>query len=204
MTTDSLFQQLKHPNPNLRERAMYELAEKRDEQTISRLITILDSEDVAYRRSAVKALGIIGSDSVPPLVNLLVNSDNAIIRSSCAKALAQIAYNHPEESFPEEGMQGLKTALNDPNPVVHIASAMALGEIGASALDILISAVKTTDNPALAIALVNALASIADQRIIEVLTTIANDESTDSYVRESATSALSRLELLLKYSSIDV
>lgn len=200
MTTDTLFQQLKHPNPNLRERAMYELVEKRDEQTIPRLISILDEEDVTYRRSAVKALGFIGSDSVLPLVELLLNSDNAIIRSSCAKALAQVAYNHPEDHFPEEGIQGLKTALNDPNPVVHIASAMALGEIGGPALEALIETLKTTDNEALAIAIVNALSSIPDERIVEVLTTLANDESADAYVRESATSALSRLEMVLKFS----
>ncbi|WP_013324039.1 HEAT repeat domain-containing protein [Gloeothece verrucosa] len=200
MTLDSLFQQLKHPNPNLRERAMYELAEQREEQTIPRLISILDSEDVSYRRSAVKALGFIGTDSVPPLVELLLHSDNAIIRSSCAKALAQVAYNHPEDPFPEAGMLGLKAALNDPNPVVHIASAMALGEIGGPALDILIEGLKTTDNEALAIALVNALGSIPDERIVEVLTSVANDESADAYVRESATSALSRLEMVIKYS----
>ena len=40
MTTDSLFEQLKHPNPHLRERAMRELAETRDENTIPRLIGV--------------------------------------------------------------------------------------------------------------------------------------------------------------------
>ncbi|ACK73795.1 PBS lyase HEAT domain protein repeat-containing protein (plasmid) [Gloeothece citriformis PCC 7424] len=200
MTIDSLFEQLKHPNPNLRERAMYELAEQRDDQTIPRLVSLLDQEDVTYRRAAVKALGFIGSDSVPPLVELLLNSDDAVIRSSCAKALAQVAYNHPEDPFPEVGMQGLKTALNDPNPVVHIASAMALGEIGGPALDILIEALKTTDNEALSIALVNALSSIADERIVVELSALANNESADSYVRESAISALSRLEMILQYS----
>jgi bilin biosynthesis protein len=199
MTQDELFQQLKHPNPNLRERAMLELAEIQDETTIPRLISILGDEDVTYRRAAVKALGVIGPDATVPLVEPLLNSDNVTIRGSCAKALAQIAVNHPDVPFPAEGLQGLKTGLNDPNPVVNIGCVMALGEIGVPALDILLESLETTDNVALAVTLVNALATVGDSRGADVLTAIINDESADSYVRESATSALSRLDLVNKY-----
>jgi bilin biosynthesis protein len=198
--SDALFEQLKHPNPHLRDQAMLELAEAADETTISRLMSILDEEDTLYRRAAVKALGVIGLPTVPPLVAALLNSDNVTVRGSAAKALAQVAINYPEEPFPAEGLQGLKTALNDPNPVVHIATVMALGEIGTpQVVEMLIEALQTTDNPALAISLVNALASIGDSRGIEVLTALIQDESTDSYVRETATSALSRLEMTTKF-----
>ncbi|NJL42219.1 MAG: HEAT repeat domain-containing protein [Pseudanabaena sp. RU_4_16] len=194
MAQDSLFQQLKHPNPYLRERAMVEIAETRDPDTIPNLMGVLGDEDVVYRRAAVKALGVIGADTVPPLVEALLNSDNVTVRGSAAKALAQVALNYPEDPFPAEGMQGLKAALNDQNPVVHIAAVMALGEIGESALDILIDALKTTDNVALALSIANALASIGGDRATEVLTALIDDESADSYVRETAVSALSRLE----------
>lgn len=195
MSTEALFQQLKHPNPHLRDQAMWELAENRDETTIPRLMSILDEADTNYRRAAVKALGAIGPEAVPPLVQALLHSDNVTVRGSAAKALAQVAINYPDEPFPVEGLQGLKTALNDPNPVVHIATVMALGEIGPPALDLLIEALQTTDNPALATSIVNALGSIGDPRGIEVLTALIQAESTDSYVRESATSALARLEM---------
>ena len=194
MAQDSLFQQLKHPNPYLRERAMVEIAETRDPDTIPNLMGVLGDEDVVYRRAAVKALGVIGADTVPPLVEALLHSDNVTVRGSAAKALAQVALNYPEDPFPAEGMQGLKAALNDQNPVVHIAAVMALGEIGESALDILIDALKTTDNVALALSIANALASIGGDRAKEVLTALVDDESADSYVRETAVSALSRLE----------
>lgn len=200
MAQESLFEQLKHPNPHLRERAMWELVETRDEETIPRLMSVLDEEDTTYRRAAVKALGAIGVDSVPPVVNSLLNSDNGTVRSSCAKALAQIAVNYPDVPFPTEGIEALKTALNDYNPVVYIASAMALGVVGVPALDSLLEVLNETDNPGLAVSIVNAISSIDDERSREVLNSLANDESADTYVRETAISALSRLDML-KFNS---
>jgi bilin biosynthesis protein len=199
MTTDSLFEQLKHPNPHLRERAMLEIADGRDDQTIPKLIGILDEEDVIYRRAAVKALGVIGVDAVPLLVDALLNSDNVTVRGSAAKALAQIALNYPDVSFPGAGLQALKTAIDDPNPVVHIAAVMALGEVGPGAFDILVESLKTTDNIAVQVTIVNALATLGDLRCQEILTTLAKDKAVDAYVRESATTSLSRLDLVINY-----
>ncbi|OLP18646.1 phycocyanin operon protein Z [Leptolyngbya sp. 'hensonii'] len=199
MSIEELFQQLKHPNPNLRERAMWELVDAQDETTIPRLMGLLGEEDTTYRRAAVKALGAIGVDAVPPLVESLLQSDNVTIRGSAAKALAQVALNYPDIPFPPEGVQGLKAALNDANPVVHIAAVMALGEIGTPVVDVLIEGLQATDNPALAVSIVNALGSIGDSRGVDVLTALIQDEATDSYVRESATSALSRLEMTVKF-----
>ena len=198
MTQDDLFQQLKHPNPNLRERALWELAEQCDETTIPRLIDNLGEEDVVYRRASVKALGAIGAETVPPLADALLQSENVTVRGSAAKALAQVALNYPDDPFPETGMTALKTALNDPNPVVHVASVMALGEIGPSAFDILVDALNTTDNLALAVSITNAMASIGDERSREVLQSLIDAESTDGYVRETAVSALSRLDFVIK------
>jgi bilin biosynthesis protein len=76
---------------------------------------------------------------------------------------------------------------------------MALGEIGGAAFDILVSELHTTENVAVQVAIVNALAAIDDPRGVAVLTSFANDEAVDVYVRESATSALSRLDLLMKF-----
>ncbi|BAZ37782.1 HEAT repeat-containing PBS lyase [Calothrix sp. NIES-4101] len=197
---DSFLEQLKHPNPHLRERAMWEIADTRDANTIPRLMDVLGEEDVVYRRSAVKALGIIGMDAVSLLVESLLNSDNVTIRGSAAKALAQIAVQHPDVPFASEGLQGLKQAMNDPNPVVHIASVMALGEIGSPAFDILVEALKTTDNVALQVTIVNALASLGDGQGAEILANLGNDLSVDSYVRESAVSALSRLDLVSQFN----
>ncbi|BAQ64641.1 HEAT repeat domain-containing protein [Geminocystis sp. NIES-3709] len=199
---DSFFEQLKHPNPNLRERAMLDIAEFQDENTIPRLISLLGEEDVTYRRSAVKTLGVIGVTAVQPIVDCLMNSDNVVVKASCGKALAQIAVNYPDEPFPEVGMEALKTTVDDPNPVVNLVSIMALGAIGSPALDILIEALQTTENISVSVAIVNALGSITEDKAMEVLKTLSEDESQDPYIKESAISALSRLEQVIKFKSV--
>ena len=200
MSLDSFFDQLKHPNPNLRADAMLSIANQSNAQVIERLIGILDETDVTYRRAAVKTLGVIGHDAVAPIVEQLLHSKNVTVRSSCAKALAQISVNHPTIQFPEEGLQGLKTAVGDPNPVVHIASVMALGTMGSAAFEILKDILDTTSNPAAAVAVVNALADLKDERSVEVLQNAAANDSLDSYVQESAVSALSRLEMTMNFN----
>lgn len=201
MSIDDLFEKLSHPNPNLRSKAMWEIAEARDENTIPRLMSILNQEDVTCRRAAVKTLGVIGAEVVPQVVDSLLNSDNPTVRSSCAKVLAQIVVNHPDVPMPEAGIQGLKQALNDPNPVVNIPAVMTLGEIGSPVFDLLVETLNTTDNIAVQVAILNALGSMGDARGVEVLTNLSNDRTADPYLQESATSALSRLEMVMRYSS---
>ena len=199
MSIDALFERLKHPNPHLRDRAMWELAETQDETIIPRLIAALDEDDTTYRRAAVKTLGAVGPETVPPLLDAMLNSDNVTVRGSAVKALAQVAICHPDIPFSETGMQGLAKAVHDDNPVVNIAAVMALGEIATpEAFDILLEAFKTTDNIALSVTIANTFGSIKDSRGADVLQTIIDDESVEGYVREAAVSALSRLELVMK------
>jgi bilin biosynthesis protein len=202
MTTDTLFAQLKHPNPNLRDRAMLEIVENRDETTIPKLMSILDENDTTYRRAAVKTLGAIGMDTVPALVTAMLTSADVTVRGSAAKALAQVIINYRDQPFPAAGIQGLKTAMSDANPVVHIAAVMALGELGSPAFDILVEALQTTDNIALQVTLVNSLASLGDRRAEPILTAAIENSAFDEYVRESAASALPRLDQTIKYQEM--
>ncbi|MEM9090001.1 MAG: HEAT repeat domain-containing protein [Cyanobacteria bacterium P01_F01_bin.53] len=197
MAVDSLFEQLKHPNPRMRQRALVEIVETRDENTIPRLMSAIGEEDVVYRRASVKTLGAIGMDSVPAVVEQMLNHENDTVRASCTKAMAQIAAFYPDEPFPQEGLDGLRKAMEDPYPVVQIAAVMSLGEVGVPAVDTLLDALKTTDNVAIALTITNTLGSIGDPRALEVLRDLIADESVDSYVRETAESALSRLETLM-------
>jgi bilin biosynthesis protein len=202
MTTDTLLAQLKHPNPNLRDRAMLEIVETRDETTIPRLMSILDETDTTYRRAAVKTLGAIGVDTVPFLVTAVTTSDDVTVRGSAVKALAQVIINYPEIPFPAEGLECLKNAMNDENPVVNIAAVMALGEIGPSVFEMMVEALHTTENIALQVTLVNSLASLGDRRAEAILVAASQDANLDEYVRESATSALPRLDQTIKYKEM--
>lgn len=200
MSLDSLFEQLKHPNPNIRQRARLEIAQQRDEETISRLMANLEDEDLVYRRASVKALGVIGFDSIPYLVESLATHEDATVRASCAKALAQVAVNYPDEPFPPEGIEGLGKGVEDENPVVHISSVMALGAIGEPALNVLLETIDKTENIAVGVAILNALGGIGNNRAKEKLIQLSQDEEIDPYLKESAISALSRWEMVAKYS----
>ncbi|MEL7052296.1 MAG: HEAT repeat domain-containing protein [Cyanobacteria bacterium J06555_13] len=197
MVADSVFNQLKHPNPQMRQRAMTEIVENRDESTIPTLMAALGEEDVVYRRACVKTLGAVGMDSVPAVVEQMLNSENDTVRASCTKAMAQIAVFHPDEPFPQEGLDGLRKAMEDPYPVVQIAAVMSMGEIGVPAVDTLLETLKTTDNVAIALTITNTLGSIGDPRALDVLKELIADESVDSYIRETAESALPRLEQVM-------
>ncbi len=197
MPADSLFEQLKHPNPQMRRRAMLEIVDTRDQNTIPKLMAALAEEDVVYRRAAVKTLGVIGMETVPVVVEQMLNHENDTVRASCAKAMAQIAVSHPNEPFPIEGIEGLRQAMADPYPVVQIASVMSLGEVGSPAVDTLLEVLKTTDNVAIALTIANTLGSIGDPRAVAVLRELIADDTVDSYVRETAQSALPRLEQMM-------
>lgn len=176
---------------------MIEIVNTRDEQTISQLMAALGEEDVVYRRAAVKTLGAIGMDAIPAVTEQMLHSENDTVRASCTKAMAQIAVSHPNTAFPPEGIEALRQAMDDPYPVVQIASVMSLGEIGMPAVDTLLTALKTTDNVAIALTIANTLGSIGDPRAVDVLRELIADESVDSYVRETAQSALPRLEQIM-------
>ncbi len=197
MVADSVFNQLKHPNPQMRERAMTEIVNNQDENTISTLMAALGEEDVVYRRACVKTLGAVGMDSVPAVVDQMLNAEDDTVRASCTKAMAQIAVYHPDEPFPTEGLEGLKQAMADPYPVVQIAAVMSLGEIGVPAVETLLETLRTTDNVAIALTITNTLGSIGDPRALDVLRDLIQDESVDSYIRETAESALPRLENII-------
>ena len=199
MSLEERYPNLKHKNPRLRERTMQEIAENYTEETISELVSILYSEDVTFRRTAARTLGVMGLDTVPFVVKELNNSDNSIVRASCADILADIIHYGEKEKIPPEVIAGLQQALQDPNPLVYLTTIGALGTLGKSAFNILKEALEV-DNIAVQVAVVDALGSLGDERGLELLATLAKDETLDKYIKDSATSALSRLEQVIKFN----
>ena len=198
MSLDALFEELRHPNPNLRDRASLEIAAGRDETTVPRLMGLIDHENVDLRRSAVKTLGVIGADAIPALTRGLSSADVAI-RTSCCKALAQLAGNFPEEALPIATIAALKAGTGDANAMVQLVSVMALGQLGSAGFEPLTEVLRENADAAVGVAIVNALGSGGDERSLAVLQALTMDETVDSYVRESAVSALPRLDQMINY-----
>ncbi|MCP4973586.1 MAG: HEAT repeat domain-containing protein [Prochlorococcus sp.] len=190
---ERLFEDLAHPNPYLQAEAYAAMGEYWLEESIPRLLSLLDQPDVSLRRASVRALGSFGACTLLPLAEMFHASEDGTVRASCIKAYAQIASNYPLEPFPKEAMDALELALKDDYPVVSVAAVMALGQVGKQALDLLRQVCKG-DNPAQAVAAVNALAQIDDPSVEICFGELLEDESTDSYVRETVNSSLERVK----------
>ncbi len=147
-----------------------------------------------------ESLRTIGLNAIPSLVKRATSSNDAAARASAVKALAAIALNFPDRELPTNALKALNSALHDPDRTVQLATVSALSTLGQPAFDILTSALNTEDI-ALCVAVISALGSLGDPRSTEILATIAADQTADPYLRESATSALSRLEQILKFKS---
>lgn len=204
---DQLFEDLLHPNPNIQQSASFSIADSYSDIAIPRLLLLLESDNPAIYRSAVKALGVLGPMTFSPLIALFNNSDNPTVRACCVKALVQIAVNFPDEAFPEDALSVLARALNDISPVVSQSSLMTLGYIakathgGDRAVPILIEAC-SSDNIAHVQAAAMALAEVDSPKASECLLALASDQSTDPLVLEIVQSCLERMGANMNSSNV--
>jgi len=210
MVTTDIYQQLKNKNPVLRQRAMSKIVEEPISETIPKLIEILSDENPSYRLGATQALTVIGLPAIPALAEQLTSNDSNQVRASCVQAFSEIARffsrDYPGETFPKVAIDALQKALNDPSSAIQVAATGALGTIGKPALDILLSALDT-ENISLRLSAIQAIVSLNvlkgpedDPKTIEdydqiasLLSKIAEDETVDPYVRETAKTALTRM-----------
>ena len=158
------------------------------EEAISRLISLLDNDDL--RGSAGAALQAMKGVAVPGLVNALKDSrDNVRIRS--AEVLAGIA--------DLRSVDGLSEALmTDPRKDVRAASAKTLSVLRGrgtdnSARDALIQGLKLDDTTAANAATALGQIQISTDEAIQELITMAMDKRGRETVRSAALSALTRL-----------
>ena len=211
MLTEDLYQQLKQKNPVLRQRAISNVLAIATNETIPNLIQILSQEDPLYRKGASEALTVIGLDAIPALAQKLNTSQQDYVRASCVQTLSAIARffsrDYPGVSFPQVAVDALGKTLKDTNSGIKVSATGTLGVIGKPALNILLEAIKT-DDISLKLSVIQAIVSLnvlkGDeqdpktfedyQTISDLLSKIAVDESEDSYVREVARTAFTRME----------
>lgn len=109
-------------DPEVREEAVYSLAESRDERAIAHLAgVLLNDKDEDVRESAAEALGDLGDKrAIAPLMEALRDKD-AGVRESAVDALGEIGG--------EEVISPLMDALRDEDEDVREAAADALEDI---------------------------------------------------------------------------
>jgi bilin biosynthesis protein len=200
LSINERYPDLKSSNAIVRERIANQIAEERDENTISQLIAVLDSPDYAYRQSLVQVFGIIGFDAIPALIEELDRNESDLVRVSCSHALAAIAKNNPEEDLPNEALEGLYQAVSDSNPVVQLSTIGALSTMGSAVYEILVQALNL-DDLLVGVAAIDAIGSLGDSRGLTLLSELSANLTLDNYLRDAATSALSRLEQVIKFNS---
>ena len=190
---DALFADLAHPNPHLQMQAYLAMVDHWPEESMPRLLSLLDQPDVSLRRAAVRGLGAFGQRALQPIAELFAQSDDGTVRASCVKAYAQIASNFPDQDFSDDAMSVLEKALGDSSPVVSQSAVMALGQVGVQALPLLIQICKG-DNIAHVQSAAMALAEIPDPRAGACLREVLNDPNIDPLSRQMVEASLGRLD----------
>ena len=198
---DSLFADLVHPNPNIRFTACSLLAEQFPEEAMPRLFDLMHDPDPGVYRTAVKALGMIGHQSVPNLIQLFNSSDNGTIRACCIKAIVQVSVSFPDDAFSIETLTMLEKALDDDSPVVAQSALMTLGHLSKQAseearvIPLLIKACDSS-NIAHVQGAAMSLAELDSPLVNQCLQGLAEDESKDELIREVAQASLERRQSL--------
>jgi len=118
---DTLIGVLKDPNPDVRACAVVGLAGLRPPEAVDALIARLADPSAYVARLVADALGQFGPPAVPALIAALEEGDVAT-RAGAARALSAIQ--------PEEAIEALCKALDDPSAIVTYYAEEALDRMG--------------------------------------------------------------------------
>ena len=198
---DQLFDDLtNHPSPRIQEQASWLMLDHYPEQSIPRLLALIENSDPAIYRAAVKALGLFGLEALTPLCQKYRSSTNSTVRACCIKAFVQVSAKHPDQALTNEAMQVLEDGLSDVDPVVSQSAVMAIAQVGkqsaarAEALPLLLT-ISRGNNTAHAISAIMALGEIKNQAAIEAIDQLINDDTLDPIISDIAKSSLERSQM---------
>ena len=198
---DQLFDDLtNHPSPRIQEQASWLMLDHYPEQSIPRLLALIENSDPAIYRAAVTALGLLGLEALTPWCQKYRSSTNSTVRACCIKAFVQVSAKHPDQALTNEAMQVLEDGLSDVDPVVSQSAVMAIAQVGkqsaarAEALPLLLT-ISRGNNTAHAISAIMALGEIKNQAAIEALDELIGDDTLDPIISDIAKSSLERSQM---------
>ena len=202
---DSLFEDLRHPNPRIQEEACLNLSEHYQEEAMPMLLELFCHHDPKVYRAAVKGIGFFGSSAFDPLIKLYSTTDNQTARRCCPKAFVQLFKNFPDQPFPDSVMEMLEQGIDDTDMVVVQGALMCLGQIGKQQFKSeeairLLARSLSSENVALIFSASQALADIPHPMAEDALQKLQKNND-DPLIEEAAQSALARLQTLLNSRS---
>mmetsp|Transcript_38175 Transcript_38175/g.97582 ORF Transcript_38175/g.97582 Transcript_38175/m.97582 type:complete len:325 (-) Transcript_38175:33-1007(-) len=143
-------------------------SEGKGDEVIAKLMEKMVAENVEERRTAVQCLGMIGDVVLEDITELMMSTEDMVVRASCAKTIGAVALKNPEtvDQFPQYCIDAMvKAATEIPDPVTKLAVMSGLSQIGGyceRGLDAIIEISKRTSDVALLTQSMNALGSIAE------------------------------------------
>lgn len=211
---EELLTRMDHVNTYQRNKASLTLAANLRDDTVPRLLEMLQLTDTRRRRQAVQTLGAIGPVAVLSICEQLRRSLDRTVRASCCKSITAIVVSHPylRETFPDDALSSIAAALTDADPITRISACISLGELGSCheesgapgnprALSILLSALRETDDIALASSLSGAIATIGingkkNEALAALREAVAQKGDMDGgdYLRQICESCIERVE----------
>lgn len=134
---ENLVNDLYHPNPNINYRACNDMIKYWPAESIKILINNLDSKDVTLRRKSVNALGQFGLLVIDPIANLVLESQNEIIKVSCLKVFVRIAKEIDPNKIPPQLIDVIKNLIDDERPLIILSLVSLLRELRQGGLEYL-------------------------------------------------------------------
>ncbi len=175
---DALLELFQDTSIAVQEAAEHALIQIGGENTVRKIIPMLQSNQANIRNFANEMLESMGEKAVPILAELLADDDHDI-RKFSVDLLGLIGC--------EAGVESLVKALNDKHINVSSGAAEALGNIGSDeALEPLLE--KLNDDPWLAYAIVESLGKIGNKKAVEPLINL--DHGDDEVLLASKVRAL--------------
>tara|TARA_B100000700_G_scaffold160801_1_gene178023 strand:- start:82 stop:684 length:603 start_codon:yes stop_codon:yes gene_type:complete len=188
-TLKSLYEDFKHPNPYINNKAIIQMLNYFPEESMQYFIKNLDKDDIDLRRKSVKALGYFGSSIFLPLVNLFYLNKNITIRVSCLKVFVKVVPSVSLEELPKNFFDVINIAIKDDEPQMILTVVTLLRQLKLIGLPILKNLCKDS-NSLRACAAITAISELKDSSIEPFLCELLNEKKLDKLVKDSIKQAL--------------